>query len=91
MDNFWVRIETADNGFVVELPDLAERKKKEDEAKKSKLSAPYLGDCTEKRVAKTVDEVTKIVTAALKSLPDIEYDEAFKEASKGKDGGLRSY
>ena len=79
--NFNIRIELADNGYVVEVPDTEELNKREKERKKGDSSVWY-GDCMEKKVAKTTGEVLSIVKSALANLPEAEYDDAFEEASK---------
>ena len=79
--NFNIRIELADNGYVVEVPDMEELNKREKEHKKGD-SPVWYGDCTDKKVAKTTGEVLSIVKTALANLPEAEYDDAFAEASK---------
>lgn len=79
--NFNIRIELADNGYVVEVPDMEELNKREKERKKDS-SPVWYGDCMEKKVAKTTGEVLSIVKAALANLPEKEYDDAFAEASE---------
>lgn len=79
--NFNIRIELADNGYVVEVPDMEELNKREKERKKDS-SPVWYGDCMEKKVAKTTGEVLSIVKSALANLPEAEYDGAFEEASK---------
>ena len=79
--NFNIRIELADNGYVVEVPNVEELDKREKERKKGDSPAWY-GDCVEKKVAKTTGEVLSIVKAALANLPEAEYADAFAEASE---------
>lgn len=82
-DTFRINIEMVDNGYVVEIPDLDEIAKKKKEMAGSKgADSMYLGDCTEKRVAKSAGEVLSIVKYALANLPEAEYSDAFDEASK---------
>lgn len=81
-DNFSVRIEVLENGYTVTVPDMEERAKKKAEAKAKKQEyAPYLGDCTETYVCKTIEEAMKYVKAALNEIPS-EYETAFKEATE---------
>lgn len=96
---FTIRIEMLENGFTVEVPDY--EKAKELEAKREKdskvakgcdsPSAVWLGDCTEKMVAKTAKDVMDIVSKALAKLPQDSYEDAFAEATKanrrGEPGG----
>ena len=84
--NFNIRIEMADNGYVVEVPDMEELNKREKASKKEGKndSQVWYGDCTEKKVAKTAGEVLNIVKAALAQMPEAEYDDAFEEASKAE-------
>lgn len=97
--NFNIRIEMLENGFTVEVPDY--EKAKELEAKRAKESkgdkgccpspTVWLGDCTDKLVAKTAKDVLDIVSKALAKLPQDSYAEAFAEATKanrrGEPGG----
>jgi hypothetical protein len=80
--NFNIRIEVADNGYIVEVPDVEKLAEHEKECKKKDSPPTWYGDFTEKRVAKTTGEVLSIVKAALANLPEAEYDDAFEEASK---------
>lgn len=88
MSNYRIEIEAAENGFIVTVPDMAERAKKKAEAKKSAAQRgnsvpsyePYLGDCTEKYTAKSINEAMKYVKAALEQIPS-EFEDAFKEAT----------
>ena len=79
-NNFNIRIELADNGYVVEVPDIDKINEMEKSRKKDEPPM-YHGGCTEKKVAKTTGEVLSIVKAALAKLPEAEYADAFKEAS----------
>lgn len=81
--NFNIRIELADNGYVVEVPDVDKINKME-KARKKDDPPVYHGDCTEKKIAKTTGEVVSIVKAALSKLPEAEYADAFEEASKSE-------
>jgi len=89
-DVFRIRIEQLENGYTVEVPDIAEMKKKKEAAAKAKSKnpggycEPYLGDCTSVYAAKTVKEVLKLVENALKDLPESEFDSAFEEAATTK-------
>ena len=93
--NFNIRIEMLENGFTVEVPDY--EKAKELEAKRKKQATKdyepsvYLGDCTEKMVAKTAKDVMDIVGKAMAKLPQDTYADAFEEATKanrrGEPGG----
>lgn len=81
-----ISVETLENGFEVEVPDMDAMKKAMADSKKKNHSSgvdvpmPYMGDMTKKYAAKTVKEVVKLVTAALESMPS-EYDTAFEEAA----------
>jgi hypothetical protein len=79
-----ITIEVLDNGYEVEIPDVAAMNKAEADAKKAKpgsmASSPYSGDFMKSYVAKTVKDVLAIVTPALKNMPQSSYDEAFAEA-----------
>lgn len=81
-----IEIEVLENGYAVEIPDVAAYNKAEAEAKKKKtpsgmpMSSPYMGDFRKEYIAKTVDEVIALVKPALKNLPQASYDEAFAEA-----------
>jgi hypothetical protein len=86
-DRYRVSIEPLENGFAVEVPDMAAIAKKQADAKKKNNNMPtdcYIGDCTSKYAAKSTKEVLKIVQTALEKLPDGEYDAAFDEAAKNK-------
>lgn len=89
--NFNIRIEMLENGFTVEVPDY--EKAKELEAKRKKQAtngyepSVYLGDCTEKLVAKSAKDVMDIVSKALAKLPQDVYAEAFEEATKDNRSG----
>jgi hypothetical protein len=96
--NFTIRIEMLENGFTVEVPDYEKAKeleaKREKESKGDKCCSPspvWIGDCTDKMVAKTVKDVMDIVSKALSKLPQDSYAEAFEEATKsnrrGEPGG----
>ena len=77
-----ISVESLENGFEVEIPDMEAMKKKMAEAKKSKNGmTPYMGYLTKKYAAKTVKEVIKLVTSALEGMPENEYDTAFAEAA----------
>lgn len=82
MSDYSIRVCPADNGFTVEVPDMAEIKKREKTSSKGGPS-PYYGDATEKYVAKSVKEVLALVKKALAELPDpdMQYADAFAEAS----------
>ena len=77
-----ITIEVLDNGYEVEIPDVAAMNKAEADRKKDP-SAPmaWSGDMTKSFVAKTVKDVLAIVTPALKNMPQSTYDEAFAEAT----------
>lgn len=81
-------VEVLENGYTVELPDIAAMNKAEAEAKKKKasgtkdyVSMPYMGDFMKEYMAKSVDEVIALIKPALKNLPQTTYDEAFAEAA----------
>ncbi len=77
-----ISVETLENGFEVEVPDMeAVKKSMADSKKKSEGAMPYMGDMTKKFAAKSVKEVIKLVTAALEGMPENEYDKAFNEAA----------
>lgn len=80
--DYVIRIKPLENGFMVEVPDMEEIKKKQAAAKKSQGgSMPYIGDCTESYAAKSVAEVLKLVKAALGQIPEADYAAAFEEAT----------
>lgn len=81
-ETYRVSIETLENGFSVEVPDMEARAEKMKEAKKSKsgMGMPYMGDCTKKFAAKSVKEVLALVKSSLEKMPDTEFDAAFAEA-----------
>lgn len=76
-------VEVLENGYEVELPDVAALNKAQAAYDKSPKSAmkPYSGDFMKSYAAKTVAEVLKLITPALKNLPQKSYDEAFAEAA----------
>ena len=75
-------VEVLENGYTVELPDIAAMNKAEAAAKKKPGSPmPYMGDMMKEYMAKTVDEVIALIKPALKNLPQATYDEAFSEAA----------
>ncbi|MCR4302141.1 MAG: hypothetical protein NUV51_11060 [Sulfuricaulis sp.] len=79
-------VEVLENGYTVELPDIAAMNKAEAAAKKSKgtnspSSSPYMGDFMKEYMAKSADEVIALIKPALKNLPQTTYDEAFAEAA----------
>lgn len=86
-ESFRVSVEVLENGFSVEVPDMAARAKKIADAKKDKSRSPeympYMGDCTKKFAAKSVKEVLALVKASLGQIPENEYDTAFAEAAAG--------
>ena len=93
---FTIRISILENGFTVEVPDYEKAKKLEAEQKKSKNGdspSVWLGDCSEKLVAKSAKEVVDIVSKALAKLPQDVYADAFEEATKmnrsGEPGGKK--
>lgn len=91
MNECRICIEQITNGYTVEVPDVAERTKREAAAKKNKgkdggMAAPYMGDATKEYAAKTPEEVLAIVKTALATMtPDDEYGAAFEEASAVND------
>ena len=56
-------VEVLENGYTVELPDIAAMNKAEADAKKSKgnMSMPYSGDFMKEYMAKTVNEVIALI------------------------------
>jgi hypothetical protein len=86
MDDYVIRIKPLENGFMVEVPDMAAIKAKQAAAKKEAPvpSRGYIGDCTESYAAKSVAEVLKLVKSSLAQLPESEYASAFEEAAKSK-------
>lgn len=82
-ETYRVSIEAVENGFVVELPDMAKRaeRQKKAKAKGGTDAVPYMGDCTEKYTAKSILEVVKLVKSALEKIPEGEFDKAFNEAA----------
>lgn len=91
--DFTIRISILENGFTVEVPDYEKAKELEAEQKKSKGDSPsvWLGDCSDKLVAKSAKEVVDLVSKALAKLPQDVYADAFEEATKmnrsGEPGG----
>ena len=92
--DFTIRIAVLENGFTVEVPDyekakeLEAKREKESKADKGCCSSPvWLGDCTEKLVAKSAKDVLDIVSKALAKLPQDVYAEAFEEATKENRSG----
>lgn len=84
--SYRICITPVDNGFTVEVPDMAKIKEKEAADKKRKDGGNYpvyVGDCTESYIAKSTAEVLKLVKKALAELPNPEmaYADAFSEAS----------
>ena len=85
--DFTIRISVLENGYTVEVPDLAELKKRETAQAKKQAAGdsccmPYYGDCTERMIAKTTGEVLSLVKQSLAQLPEGEYADAFEEATK---------
>lgn len=98
--DFTIRISILENGFTVEVPDYEKAKELEAEQKKDAgkdggrcSPSVYLGDCSEKLVAKSAKEVVDIVSKALAKLPQDVYADAFEEATKmnrsGEPGGKK--
>lgn len=92
--DFTIRISILENGFTVEVPDYEKAKELEAEREKERKSdkgccSPtiWLGDCTEKLVAKTAKDVMEIVSKALAKLPQDVYADAFEEAIKDNRSG----
>lgn len=92
--DFTIRISILENGFTVEVPDYEKAKELEAEREKERKSdkgccSPtiWLGDCTEKMVAKTAKDVMEIVSKALAKLPQDVYADAFEEAIKDNRSG----
>lgn len=82
-----IAVETLENGYSVEVPDMAAiAKKHADEKKKGgeRMMSPYIGDLTKKFAAKSVKEVLKLVQSSLEQMPEGEYDAAFSEAASKK-------
>ena len=82
-ERYRVSIETLENGFKVEVPDMEAIKKKQTDAKKKNSGAMdiYIGDCTKSYAAKSVAEVMKLVKGSLEGMPENEFDAAFNEAA----------
>ena len=80
--HYRISVEVLENGFAVEVPDMAAVAEKMAAAKKAKQPDPYIGDAMKKFAAKSVKEVLKLVQASLEQMPEGEYDAAFNEASK---------
>ena len=78
-----IEIEVLENGYTVDLPDIAAMNKAETAAKKKGPGSPtpYMGDFMKEYMAKSVDEVIALIKPALKNLPQTTYDEAFAEAA----------
>jgi len=92
-NRYRIEITELENGFEVEIPDFAERKKRvEKAAKKDKSSgkmvdccySPYLGDCTKKYAVKSVAEVLKLVRGSLEQLPENEYQDEWDALAAAK-------
>lgn len=86
-DRYRVSVETLENGYKVEVPDMDAIAQKQKDAKKKGQSSDcmYLGDCTKSFAAKSVKEVLALVKASLEKMPENEFDTAFEEAgSKSK-------
>lgn len=85
-DRYRISVETLENGFAVECPDMEAIAKKQADAKKQSKNGccpeVYIGDCTKKFAAKSVAEVLKLVKGSLEKMPESEYDAAFGEAAK---------
>lgn len=77
-----ITVEVLENGYEVTVPDIAALNKAQAAYDKSPKTGmkPYSGDFQKSYAAKTVPEVLKIITPALKNLPEKSYDEAFAEA-----------
>ena len=84
-------IEMLENAYTVEVPDMAERNKREAAAKKNKgkdggMAMPYMGDATKEYAAKTPEEVLALVKTALSTMtPEAKYAAAFEEAAAMND------
>ena len=87
-DTYRVSIERLENGFEVTVPDVPAIEAAKKAAKKSsgkggaELCNTYTGDMTKSYAAATVPDVIKIIEAALKSIPQQEFESAFAEASR---------
>lgn len=87
-DTYRVSIERLENGFEVTVPDVPAIEAAKKAAKKSsgkagaELCSPYTGNMTKSYAAATVPDVIKIIEAALKSIPQQEFESAFAEASR---------
>lgn len=82
-------ITVVDNGYTVEIPDLAEMRQKQ--GKSSVQDSPmsmYWSDCTDTLVATDVKGVMAIVKNALTNLPAGDYDDAFDEAAAASPQGM---
>lgn len=81
-DRYRISVETLENGYKVEVPDMpAIKKKMADAKKKSGMVDCYIGDCTKSYAAKSVKEVLSLVKASLSEMPESEFDTAFGEAA----------
>jgi hypothetical protein len=84
-ESYRIFVETLENGFKVEVPDLEMVAKKKAAAKKAgpkgDMPAPYIGDCTKSFAAKSVKEVLALVRGALEKIPGNEFDAAWEEAT----------
>ena len=88
-DTYRVSIERLENGFEVTVPDVPAIEAAKKAAKKkssgkggAELCSPYTGNMTKSYAAATVSDVIKIIGAALKSIPQQEFESAFAEASR---------
>ena len=81
-ERYRISVETLENGYKVEVPDMDAIKKKQADAKKKNpgmLDGCYIGDCTKSYAAKTVKEVLALVKQSLSAMPESEFDAAFDE------------
>jgi hypothetical protein len=79
-----IRIESADNGWTVHVPDYAMMREKMAAGKKSGDMMPYMGECEKEYIATSVKDVLSIVKTALEAAPESEYDTAFEAATAMK-------
>lgn len=80
--HYRVSVEVLENGFTVEVPDLAAIAKQEKAAGRKGDVAPYMGDHYKKFQAGSVKEVLEIVKTSLSKIPEGEYDAAFDDAAE---------
>ena len=77
--SYRIYIETLENGYKVEVPDMAAMAKNR-ASKKSKAPLPYESEM-KSFAAKNTKEVLKLVRASLEQMPEHDFDTAFNESA----------